>query len=430
MAHWDMTSISLYGAYDNVESDYPAPAYGHPKDRRTDLKQIQAGIGVAADGGIPVFGRAYDGGAGEVAQVVDTMHALKATAGPRTFLLVGDSKLISHGNVTAMLAAQVTFIAPLAASRVPAGLFAGLDRAAATPVDYIAGRDQDKRFWERGSYRVTEDTMTLPGRRKKDPVHHLRRILVHSTANADAAGKARTLKLAQARTELDTLTRTAGTRYHPTVEAVTAKAADIARRRRVTAYLQTTITTTPAGTPVFAWTFDQAAIDADAAGDGWYALLTNLPPRHRRRRGPAPLQGPTHRGTPLRRSQRPPRRRADVPTRQPADHRPDHRHLPGTAHLLPDRTRGPHQPRPGHRHDRLLHQRPPSHETHRTPHPQNPRRPTPHPSPPRPTTHHPQTRLATGPTARPPTRRPHPTPLAMTKDHSIPCAKDGSRRTT
>ena len=233
---------------------------------------------MAADGGIPVFHRAYDGGAGEVAQVVDTMHALKAMAGPRSFLLVGDSKLISYTNVTAMLDAGVTFIAPLAAARVPAGLFAGIDRAAATPVDYIAERDEDKLPWQRGAYRVTEDVMSLPGPRKKDPVHQLRRILVHSTANADAAGKARTLKLAQARTELDTLTRSAGTRYHPTVQAVTAKSAEIARRRRVTAYLQTTITATPEGTPTFGWTFDQHAIDADTANDGWYALLTNLTP--------------------------------------------------------------------------------------------------------------------------------------------------------
>jgi hypothetical protein len=46
----------------------------------------------------------------------------------------------------------------------------------------------------------------------------------------------------------------------------------------VAAYLRTTITTGPAGKPVFAWSFDQAALDAEAAADGWYALLTNLPP--------------------------------------------------------------------------------------------------------------------------------------------------------
>jgi transposase len=275
--HWDMTSISLYGAYERIDDEHPAPAYGHPKDRRTDLKQVQAGMGVSADGGIPIFHRAYDGNAAEVAQVVDTMNALRGIAAPRSFLLVGDSKLISYTNVTAMLTARVPFIAPLAASRVPDGLFAGLDPAEATPVDYLAERDDSKPPWQRDTYRVTEDTMDLTGPRKKDPVCTLRRILVYSSANAGAQAKARQLKLAQARTDLDTLTRTAGTRHHHSVEAVTAKATAIARRRRIVAYLRTTITTDDVGKPTFTWEFDQAAIDAEAAADGWYALLTNLP---------------------------------------------------------------------------------------------------------------------------------------------------------
>src|SRR6266545_1876889 len=214
-----------------TDDDYPAAAFGHPKDRRTDLKQIQAGLAVTADGAIPVFARAYDGNAAEISQVTDTMYALQALAASRSFLLVGDSKLISYANVTAMHDAQVTFIAPLAAARVPEGLFVSLDRAQATFVDYVADRDEDKRFSDRDSYRVCEDTMDLAGPRKKDPVLTLRRILVYSTANA------RQLRHTQARTDLDTLTRTAGTRHHPTIEAVTAKATAIARRRQVVAYL-------------------------------------------------------------------------------------------------------------------------------------------------------------------------------------------------
>ena len=275
--HWDMTSISLYGAYNRVDDEYPAPAHGHPKDRRTDLKQIQAGLAVTADGGIPIFARAYDGNAAEIAQVTDTMLALQTLATPRDFLLVGDSKLISYTNVTAMHHAQVTFIAPLPAARVPEGLFAGLDHTQATPVDYTPERDEEKLPWQRGTYRVCEDTMDLAGPRKKDPVLTLRRILVYSTANATAQAKARHLKLTHARTDLDTLTRTAGTRHHPTLEAVTAKATAIARHRRVVAYLHTTITTDDAGKPTFAWDFDQDALHAEAAADGWYALLTNLP---------------------------------------------------------------------------------------------------------------------------------------------------------
>lgn len=275
--HWDMTSISLHGAYDHNDPEYPQPGWGHPKDRRPDLKQIQAGIAVSADGAVPVFHQVYDGGAGEISQVVDAMHALQDLANTPGMLMVGDSKLISYGNLTAMTDAGVRFLAPLAAARVPAGLFAAIDPGTTAAVDYIAQRDINKPADKRCAYRVTEDVMPLPGPRKSDPVHRIRRILVHSSANQNAAATARELKLGKARTDLDTLTRTAGTRHHPDVAAVTAKAAQISKQRRVGAYLRTTITTAPdTGKPVFAWTFDQDAIDAEAATDGWYALLTNL----------------------------------------------------------------------------------------------------------------------------------------------------------
>src|SRR6516164_5111888 len=255
--HWDMTSISLYGAYPDPDGDYPAPRWGHPKDRRPDLRQVQTGLAVSGDGGIPVFHRAYDGGAGEVAQVTGAMTALKKIAGPRTFLLVGDSKLISYTNTAAMNAQEVGFVAPLAAAR-----------------------DAGKPAAARGSYRVLEDDegMDIRGPRKSDPAVHLRRILVYSSANAAGAAKARALKLGKAAAELDKLVRTAGTRFHPTEDAVAVRVQAIATQRRVKAYLRTAITLNPAGRPVLSWHFDQAAIDAEAAADGWYALLTNLEP--------------------------------------------------------------------------------------------------------------------------------------------------------
>jgi hypothetical protein len=278
--HWDMTSISLYGAYPDPDGEYPAPRWGHPKDRRPDLKQIQTGLAVSGDGGIPVFHRAYDGGAGEVAQVTGAMTALKQIAGPRTFLLVGDSKLISHANAAAMNAQHVGFVAPLAAARVPAGLFAALPAGAGAAVDYVAARDAGKPATARASYRVLEDEagMDLPGPRKTDPVVHLRRILVYSSANAAGQAKARAAKLAKAAADLDKLVRTAGTRFHPDAEAVAARVQVIAARRRAGEYLRTAITADPAGKPVLAWHFDQDVIDAEATADGWYALLTNLKP--------------------------------------------------------------------------------------------------------------------------------------------------------
>lgn len=276
--HWDMTSISLYGAYDGPEDGFIAPRFGHPKDRRPDLKQVQTGLGVSGDGGVPVFHRAYDGGAGEVAQVAGAMRALRQLAGERRFLLVGDSKLVSYANLRDIVAAEVDFIAPASKTYVPAELLARLDLGAATPVDYLAERDAGKPPDQRGSYRVVEDTMTIAGKRIRDPVLRLRRIFVWSSARAGAAATARARKLERATDDLQRLARGLGSRHYPTVDKVQARLATIARSRRVTGLLRAQVGIDQRGTPTLAWWFDQAALAREQATDGWYALLTNLDP--------------------------------------------------------------------------------------------------------------------------------------------------------
>jgi transposase len=259
--HWDMTSISLYGAYEQADPEYSAPRFGHPKDRRPDLKQIQTGLAVTGDGAVPVFHRAYDGGAGEVAQVSRAMRACQELAGPRRFLLVGDSKLVSYANLCDMVDAGVEFIAPASKSYVSAAELAALDLDTAFEVDYLAARDEAKAAAERGRWRVCEDTATITGRRKRDPRLVLRRAR----------------KLDRAREDLERLGRGLGSRHYPDPAAVTARVATIARERRVSAYLRTDIGTDPAtGKPTLSWSFDERALATEAATDGWYALLTNL----------------------------------------------------------------------------------------------------------------------------------------------------------
>jgi transposase len=276
--HWDMTSISLYGAYDQPEEGFIAPRFGHPKDRRPDLKQVQTGLAVSGEGGVPVWHRAYDGGAGEVAQVAGAMRALRELAGPRRLLLVGDSKLVSYANLRDLLAAEVDFIAPASKIYVPAEVLASLDPAAAVPVDYVAARDQHKPPDQRGSYRVVEDTMPIAGKRTRDPVLHLRRVVVWSSARADAAATSRARKLDRARDDLQRLTRGLGSRHYPDADSVAARVAAIAKQRRVAGVLRAQIGTDQRGKPTLAWWFDQAALEREQATDGWYALLTNLDP--------------------------------------------------------------------------------------------------------------------------------------------------------
>ena len=298
--HWDMTSFSLHGAYDDTDEDYPEPRYGHPKDRRPDLLQIQAGIAAAGDGGIPVYHRAYDGGAAEVSQVSGAMTELKKIAGTRTFLLIGDSKLISYDNVAAVTGKGCTFLAPASKTYVKAAELAACDLAQATEVSYTAQRDARKSPERRGRWHVLEDARPFQIRnpkRKKDPPITLRRIFVHSTARAAAASASRAKKLARARDDLDRLARGLGGRFYPDEKAVTSRLEQIAATRKVGPYLHYTVSTTPEdgtapaageadrcrgagsggpGKPALTWWFDQDAIAAEAATDGWYALLTNL----------------------------------------------------------------------------------------------------------------------------------------------------------
>jgi transposase len=206
------------------------------------------------------------------------MEALRRLAKPRRFLLVGDSKLLSYTNIAAMITAKVTFLAPASKSFVPAQVLAGCDYDSATPSDYVAERDAHLPADQRGHYRVVEDTMTVTGPRKtKDPTYTVRRVFVYSSARAKAAATARAKKLDRATDDLDRLSRGLGSRHYPTVEKVTARITTIARERRVGDYLRTTVGTNQKGQPTLDWHFDQAALDAEAITDGWYALLTNLP---------------------------------------------------------------------------------------------------------------------------------------------------------
>ena len=142
---------------------------GHPRTAARS-EQIQTGLAVAADGGIPVFHHAYEAGrSGGAGHRGDT--ALKQIAGPRSFLLVGDSKLISYANAAAMAAAQVSFVAPLPprGSRLGCSPHCRPGRAPRwiTP----PRRDAGKPAAARGTYRVLETGMDIPGPRRTPSVH-------------------------------------------------------------------------------------------------------------------------------------------------------------------------------------------------------------------------------------------------------------------
>ena len=193
---------------------------------------------------------------------------------------------------------------------------AACDLGKATEVGYVAGRDQHKKNTAQlGRWYVLEDDQPFEirnSKRKSDPPIRLRRIFVHSTARAAAAATSRAKKLARAEDDLGRLVSGLGGRFYPSEQKVSDRIKQISLARKVGPYLRYSLGTAPAaaasgpegtstsqaagtgqtgpgpadtrqgsgsggpGKPILTWWFDQAAIDAEAATDGWYALLTNL----------------------------------------------------------------------------------------------------------------------------------------------------------
>jgi hypothetical protein len=69
--HHDTTTISLYGAYPEVDPlrDAPRPASVQNKDGRGDLKQVLLSLGVSGDGGLPLRMGLRDGNTSDCVEV-------------------------------------------------------------------------------------------------------------------------------------------------------------------------------------------------------------------------------------------------------------------------------------------------------------------------------------------------------------------------
>jgi hypothetical protein len=155
----------------------------------------------------------------------------------------------------------------------------------------VAQRDQGEPAGRCGAWHVIEDTMSLAGLSKSDPVVALRRVFVHSSARARAAPSARAKKLDRAREDLQRLERGLGSRHYPTEGRVKARLAVISRERRAGTYLRALSGTDPdTDKPTLTWDFDQDTIDAEAATDVVRPAHQPSSRPGRRRPDPGPLQ--------------------------------------------------------------------------------------------------------------------------------------------
>ncbi len=113
--HYDITSVELYGAYDRdipegQRPPAPRPTYGHAKSGRKNIKQVQLGLNVTGDGGVPVGHVALDGNTAEATTHLDNLRRLRALLPKKWELYIADTKLDTPENLLAIGAARGKFV--------------------------------------------------------------------------------------------------------------------------------------------------------------------------------------------------------------------------------------------------------------------------------------------------------------------------------
>jgi len=295
--HNDSTSITFSGEY----REKPPRAdgrrrlrivHGFNKDHRPDLKQLLWTLTVSADGAVPVHYNVLDGNVTDDRTHIETWDVLRQITGQSDFIYVADSKLCTRENMAHIAARDGSFITVLPRTRKEDARFK----------EWILHNSVDwKLIWERP-----------PLRRKTDPAERFeaveapepssegfRIIWYRSSEKWKRDERARDTAIQRARWELhrlsgrvgkrslktreevqaavDKILEETGTRLWIQVELVadarhTHKQATAGRPGKKTRYVRHTTTVY---NPVVS--LDTEGIQASAAADGLFPLITNIP---------------------------------------------------------------------------------------------------------------------------------------------------------
>src|SRR3954454_11893866 len=194
--HYDLSTAELYGAYENKTAEgqpppSPMPAYGRTKSGRKHIKQVQFGLDVAGDGGVPVGHLALDGNAGEVNSHLENLKLLGRTLPRGKLLYIADTKLDAPANLLAIAARKGQFLCGGALSPQLQDRYLGL-KGRLHKVNYFPKSQAKRPAEERDQYQAVQGPEHLAGRLdgKTARLHH-RQIFVWSESKARQEAKTR-----------------------------------------------------------------------------------------------------------------------------------------------------------------------------------------------------------------------------------------------
>jgi transposase len=280
--HYDITGIELYGAYEVELAEgetppKPTPAYGRTKSGRKNVKQIQVGVNVTGDGGVPIGHLPLDGNAAEAPTHLDNLRRLRVMLPKQKLLYIADTKLDTPKNLLTVAAHDGRFLCGGAFSPPLKERFLK-QRDKLRPVAYCPKSQQKLPPEERDQYQAFELTECVQG--LVDGQKHklkYRLIFVWSEAKERQEAATRERHVAKIRAEFETITRNLN-KYNLKTEETIRRRVEAARAKYHEGDLFTyTLTKDRQGCFDLQWKIDGKALQRRRLVEGVYVLKTNLP---------------------------------------------------------------------------------------------------------------------------------------------------------
>ncbi len=274
--HYDITSLEVWGAYDvEVMPGVPQPTYGRAKSGRKDVKQIQAGLNVTGDGGVPVGHLPLDGNASESPTHLQNLRQLAQTLGTSDFLYIGDSKTDSAQTLLTIRAGGGRFLCAGAMQVHWQDKFRQF-RDRLQPVDYFPKSQAHLPAEQRDQYKAFELWDTLQGEVKGKKVRlKYRVIFVWSEAKARQEAETRTRHLDTIREEFEKVQKNLNKYKLKTREAIVDRLERAKQKYREGSLFQYTLK--KRGLYRLTWTIDEQQLERWRELDGVYLLKTSMP---------------------------------------------------------------------------------------------------------------------------------------------------------
>ena len=282
--HYDITSVELFGAYEIETKDgqpppTPLPTYGRTKSGRKNVKQVQLGVNVTGDGGVPVGHAALDGNTAESTTHLDNLRRLRATLPKKWELYIADTKLDTPEHLLAVAESNGKFLCGGAFTVDLQALFLK-HRKQLHPVAYWPKSQEQRAPQERDQYQAFELPHRVEGThagRKKALDYRL--LFVWSEAKERQEAATRERHMAKIQEEFETITRNLN-KYSLKTEAAVVRRLEAIRGKYAEGKLFTyRLTTKRSGALELHWEIDAKALKEWQLLEGVFVLKTNLSKR-------------------------------------------------------------------------------------------------------------------------------------------------------